>query len=216
MSTLYVIGTGPGNKKYLTLEAVEKLQESELIFAPQSKGKNMALDTVSDWIQGKNIVYLSYPMNSVTEDTYREMAKVIENQMKKVKVASFVTIGDPTIYSTFFNTARFFEESLEWCVVSGIPSFVAAAGEAKQPLVYKGERFLLCDEYESSSFEVSDSIAVLKTYRDKTSLLDSMNAHGFSPTYVSRVSMPEQKILYSREEILSEEDYLSMFLGRKI
>lgn len=215
MSRLYVIGTGPGDKKYLTLEAVEKLKESELIFAPRSKGKNMALDTVSDWVHDKEVVYLSYPMNSVTEETYREMAKVIESELKNVNVASFVTIGDPTIYSTFFNTARFFAALPDWRVVSGIPSFVAAAGAAKQPLVYKGERFLLCDEYESSSFEVTDSIAVLKTYRDKTSMLDSMKTHGFSPTYVSRVSMPEQKILRTLDEILSEEDYLSMLLGRK-
>lgn len=215
MSLLYVIGTGPGDKKYLTLEAVEKLKESELIFAPRSKGKNMALDTVADWVKEKTIIYLSYPMNSVTEETYMEMAKKIGNEMKEVKTACFVTIGDPTIYSTFFNTARFFDDLVNWEVVSGIPSFVAAAGAARQPLVYKGECFLLCDDYESSVFEAADSVAVLKTYRDKISLINRMEEHGYAPTYVSRVSMPEQKILRAREEILSEEDYLSMLLGRK-
>ncbi len=216
MSILYVIGTGPGDKKYLTLEAVERLKESELIFAPQSKGKNMALDTVADWVKEKTIVYLSYPMNSVTEETYKEAAKKIGKEMQTVQKASFVTIGDSTIYSTFFNTAKFFDDSVDWRVVSGIPSFVAAAGAAKQPLVYKGECFLLSDNYETSVFEAADSVALLKTYRDKTALLDLMEEHGFSPTYVSRVSMPQQKICRAREEILFEEDYLSMLLGRKM
>ena len=42
---IFGIGTGPGDPELLTLKAIRCLRESELIFAPTSRGKHLALDT---------------------------------------------------------------------------------------------------------------------------------------------------------------------------
>lgn len=49
MNKLYIIGTGPGDKKYLTLEAIDALKDSEVVVAINNKGKTQALDTVRDF-----------------------------------------------------------------------------------------------------------------------------------------------------------------------
>ena len=53
MKNIFAVGTGPGSPEYLTLQAVKTLENADLIFAPNNKGKNMALDTVKDFIKNK-------------------------------------------------------------------------------------------------------------------------------------------------------------------
>lgn len=56
MNKLYIIGTGPGDKKYLTLEAIDALKDSEVVVAINNKGKTQALDTVRDFLDGKKLL----------------------------------------------------------------------------------------------------------------------------------------------------------------
>ncbi len=51
MKKLYGVGTGPGDKEFLTLKAVDVIQSAKVLFAPNNKGKNMALDTIEDFIK---------------------------------------------------------------------------------------------------------------------------------------------------------------------
>lgn len=50
MKKWYCVGTGPGDKELLTLKAVRIIKDAQIIFAPNNRGKNMALDTVKDYI----------------------------------------------------------------------------------------------------------------------------------------------------------------------
>ena len=45
MKTLYGIGTGPGDPDLLTVKATRIIKKASVIFAPNNKGTNMALDT---------------------------------------------------------------------------------------------------------------------------------------------------------------------------
>ena len=50
---LYGIGTGPGATDLLTLRAVNSIKDSSIIFAPNNRGKNMAVDTCEEFIEEK-------------------------------------------------------------------------------------------------------------------------------------------------------------------
>lgn len=217
MKKLYGIGTGPGDKEYLTLKAVRIIEESEVIFAPNNKGKNMALDTVKDFIKDKKVVLLDFPMGGVGKSHYDKAANIIEEELLKAKSGAFLTIGDPLIYSTFiYLIERLNRRNIEVEIVPGIPSFLASAAIVKKPLTIKGDNFLLCDgDLKKEMLKVCDSIAVLKTNSNKEKILGLLEANGFSWSYVKRATLDNEEIFKNREEVLKDNDYISLILGRR-
>jgi precorrin-2/cobalt-factor-2 C20-methyltransferase len=216
MKKLYGIGTGPGDKELLTLKAVKTIEKSSVIFAPNNKGKNMAIDTVKDFIGDKKVVFIDFPMGQVQKENYKKAAETILKGIPEGEIGSFLTIGDPMVYSTFIYIMEELEgKDIDVEIISGIPSFIAAAGESKTPITVKGESFLLCDELEESLLKMVDSIAILKTLKDKEKVLKSLEEQDFSYKYIKRATLEEQEIIMDKEEILKDKDYISLIIGRR-
>ncbi len=216
MKRLYGIGTGPGDPELLTLKAVRIMKESDIIFAPNNKGKNMALDTAREFIGDKEIVYIDFPMRHVTRSDYREGADTIFNRIPDGGSGAFLTIGDPMIYSTFiYIMEELADRDIEVEIVPGIPSFVAGAAQSKMPLTVKGDSFVLCDEFHEELIEHGESVAILKTLKDKKKILDILEERGYEYRYIKKVTLEEQDILVHREDILEDKNYMSLILGRK-
>ncbi|WMM25860.1 precorrin-2 C(20)-methyltransferase [Tissierella sp. MB52-C2] len=216
MKKLYGIGTGPGDKELLTLKAVKTIEKSSVIFAPKNKGKNMAIDTAKDFIGDKKVIFIDFPMGQVQKEDYKKAAETIFKEIPEGEIGSFLTIGDPMIYSTFIYIMEELEgKDIDVEIISGIPSFVAAAGESKTPITVKGESFLLCDELDESLLEKIDSIAILKTLKDKESILKSLEEKDFSYKYIKRATLEEQEVIMDKEEILKDKDYISLIIGRR-
>lgn len=216
MKKLYGIGTGPGDKELLTLKAVKAIENSSVIFAPNNKGTNMSVDTARDFIKDTKIVFIDLPMGYVTKEDYKKAADNILNEIPEGETGSFLTIGDPMIYSTFIYIMEELDgKDIDIEIVSGIPSFVAAAGESKTPLTIKGDNFILCDEFNEELLEKVNSIAILKTFKEKENILEELDKSNFSFKYIKRATLVEQEILTDKEEILKDKDYISLIIARK-
>ncbi len=216
MKKLYGIGTGPGDKELLTLKAVKTIENSSVIFAPNNKGKNMAIDTAKDFIEDKKIVFIDLPMGHVTQEDYKKAAEIILKEIPEGEIGSFLTIGDPMIYSSFIYIMEELEgKDIDIEIISGIPSFVAAAGESKTPLTVKGESFLLCDELDEGLLKRIDSMALLKTFKEKEKILDLLENNNFQYKYIKRATLEEQEILTDKEKILNDKDYISLIVSRR-
>ncbi len=172
MKNIFAVGTGPGSPEYLTLQAVKALENANLIFAPNNKGKNMALDTVKDFIKNKEVLFLDFPMGFVSEEDYKIQAEKILKKTKENSNTVILTIGDPMIYSTFIYMMPYFKISeINLQIISGIPSAVAAAGRALIPLAEKDEVFTITDHLNEEVLNSSSSIALLKTSKQKNLIL---------------------------------------------
>lgn len=216
MKTLYGIGTGPGDPDLLTVKATRAIKNAGVIFAPNNKGTNMALDTAAEYIGDTKVVLIDLPMGRVTREDYIKAAEIIYNEIPVGETGAFLTIGDPMIYSTFIYIMDELEgRDIDIRIIPGIPSFVAAASESKVPLTVKGDSFLLCDEFHEGLLENVDSIAILKTFKNKEPLLKELEKNNIDFTYIKRASMKEQEILKEKEAILKDKDYISLILGRK-
>lgn len=216
MKKLYGIGTGPGDSELLTLKAVKEIESSSVIFAPNNKGKNMALDTVEDFIQGKRIVLLDFPMGKVDREDYINAAEIIYDEIPEEGTGAYLTIGDPMIYSTFIYIMEELEKrNIQVEIISGIPSFVAGAAKSKNPLTLKGESFLLCDELNEEILDKVDSICVLKTLDNKEEILKNLEKENYIYKYMKRVTLGNEEILIDKEEILKDRDYISFIIGRR-
>lgn len=216
MKKLYGIGVGPGDPELLTLKAVRLIKECKIIFAPNNNGKNMALDTVKEFIGDTKVVLLDFPMGIVSREDYIEARKIIIKEIPKGESGVFLTIGDPLIYSTFIYIMEELEKkAIKVEIVPGIPSFVAAASIAKIPLALKGDKFLLCDEFHEDLLNRSNSIAILKTSRNKEYILNSLEKNSYIYRYVKKATLVDEEILIEREEILKDDNYISLIIGRK-
>ncbi len=216
MKKLYGIGTGPGDPDLLTLKAVRLIENADVIFALNNKGKNMALDTAKPFIKDQKIVFLDFPMGQTKTITYLKAMEKIDQTIGDNESGVFLTIGDPMIYSTFMNminVKRYDHLSIE--CVPGIPAFLAGANAILKNVVEKGDRFLLVDDAEKMNLQDVDSVAILKTVKDLDMILDKLEENHFDYYYIQRVSFDDQLILTNREEILNQRHYMSLLLARK-
>lgn len=214
MKKLYGIGTGPGASDLITVRSARLIENADVIFAPNNKGKNMALDTVREYIKTENIIFLDFPMGKVGPEIYKKNLEIIHENLSDNKSGVFITIGDAAIYSTFINTL-YFDEEISFEMSPGIPSFLAAADFAGVPLTTKGKNFLLTDDIENANLEFVDRIAILKTYKNKKEVIEKLEAHNFSYIYLENVSAENELILREKEEILERENYMSLMIGWK-
>ena len=216
MKKIYGIGTGPGDKELLTLKAVRMINEASVIFAPNNKGKNIALDTVADHIANKKVIMIDFPMGRVAAEDYVKAAEIIHEETPEGETGVFLTIGNPMVYSTFIYTMEQLEKfNVAVEVIPGIPSFIAAAASAKLPLTVKGDNFLLCDDFQEDLLDSVESICILKTFKDKERIIDSLEKKNFDYQYVKHCTWDDEEILTDKESILKDKNYISLILGRK-
>lgn len=130
---LYGVGVGPGDKKLLTILAVETLKNADMIVVPDTGGEKTALNIVSEYIEGKKLMYCSMPMTrdaASLQESHRNSAELICAQLDKGLNLAFITLGDPTIYSTYIYVHRLvIEKGYQARIINGIPSFCAAAAK---------------------------------------------------------------------------------------
>lgn len=214
MARLYGIGTGPGDPELLTLKAVRILKEVDFIFAVNNKGKNMAVNSIREFIDEEKIVYFDFPMGKVTDIDYKNAALEIENFLEDNKTGAFITIGDSLFYSTVINTFKYLEDiDIEY--IPAIPSFVACANVAGFPLAYIGENFTVYDRFPDKIRSDSNSFAVLKGIRITEENLDMLESSGFEYVFIEKATLDSQRVLTDKEDILNSKEYISLLLARR-
>lgn len=111
--TLYGIGVGPGDPRLMTYLAVDTIKRCPVIAVPaDGKGKAVAYKIASGIVEdldAKECLNLSTPM---TKDKpfwmqlTRSAADTIIEQLEQGKDVACLTLGDPTIYSTYIYIHR--------------------------------------------------------------------------------------------------------------
>jgi len=138
---VYLIGMGPGDKKYLTLEAVELIKRLKLFLIPGKKGRKKELSKIRKDIlsavkgdEEYRVIELAFPERK-RSTKYEE--SVIEWRLKKLEVlkdvilreeekeAGFLVWGDPSIYDGHIFIFRELckEVKVDFEVIPGISAF---------------------------------------------------------------------------------------------
>ena len=140
---LYGVGVGPGDKRLLTLLAVETLNEVDKIVVPVTGGEKTALKIVKDYITDKEILYVEMPMTKdekVLHISHKKAAELICNELGKGLNLAFITLCDPTVYSTYIYIHRIvLEKGYQAEIINGVTSFCAAAARLNISLCDKSE-----------------------------------------------------------------------------
>ena len=124
------------------------LEQADIILAPDTgKADKTALHIIRDHLNGKTPILVPTPMTrdkALVEQAYEAAAQKIIAYLEEGRQVAFITLGDPTVYSTYMYIhekvrARGFNVE----VVPGVPSFCAAAARLNISLCQGAEPLLV-------------------------------------------------------------------------
>ncbi len=208
-NSVYSIGLGPGNPELMTVRAKRILEESDIVVVPQSDetGRSVARDIILHYIDPSRILMYYFPMNNDREDLenrYTELALKIKRLTAEGKRLSYVTMGDPTIFSTSnYITEKLRAVGVEVRHVPGISSINAASAMLGLPLCIKGEHFGVYEMPE----EVDEAVKLIR--RHPTTVFMKVNRKLPVLVEAVRIAVPERAYL-ARRIGLDEEVFYDM------
>lgn len=177
------IGVGPGNPELLTIKAVNALKKVEVICAPRSAASkpSLALSIVQVFLDERALNYeLLEPLFPMVEDEkvlgehWDDAADLVAGKLDQGMDVAFVTLGDPSIYSTFsYISKRIEDRGFEVDIIPGITSFTGCAATAGISLGEKDEIIVIVpkvDERLERILEYGDTFVVMKTSRHRDNL----------------------------------------------
>lgn len=121
---LYVVGIGPGDRRYMTFEAVDVLQKSEVIV-----GYTVYVDLVKEYFPQAE--FLTTPMKQEKERCVLALEKADEG-----KITSVVCSGDSSVYGMAGLILMLAEDypEVEVKIVSGITAAISGGAVLGAPL----------------------------------------------------------------------------------
>jgi precorrin-2/cobalt-factor-2 C20-methyltransferase len=113
------------------------------VAAPESGGESAALTILGDRLAGKTVVRYELPMTRDANklDAYQEQcAEGICDYLRQGKNVAFLTLGDPSIYSTYgYIYKKVQARGFATEFIPGVTSFCAVAAAVNAPLCEKDE-----------------------------------------------------------------------------
>ena len=222
---LYGIGVGPGDPELMTLKACRILRENEVIAAPGESVEDtvaykIAVQAVPE-IANKTLlpIYMPMVMNKARQiENHKKGARQIEKVLDEGKNGVFITLGDPTIYSTFSYVQEIVEaDGYETALVSGITSFCAAAATLNIPLTEWTEQLHVIPAVHKldAALDQPGTYVLMKSGSHMDTVKENLRSSGKQVEMVENCGMPGQKIYRSLDEIPDDAGYFSLIIARE-
>lgn len=218
----------------LALSIVKKainIDGKEIIEAYFPMRKTKTLRKMEKWSKGvmekTNTPTLQHPNTSDCElDTkWQETIDAVYSRLDKGIDTAFITIGDPTIYSTFFylhDGLLDLNPELNIEIIPGVSSINASASRAKISLGLADERIaILPANYTTdlkNALERFDTVVLMKVHKVFRNILNVLNETELlnKAVYISKVGMEDERIIKNIRDVKEEDlNYFSMVIIRK-
>jgi precorrin-2/cobalt-factor-2 C20-methyltransferase len=226
--TLYGIGVGPGDPELITLKALKVLERTPHIFAATSSKNSysLALDIIQSHLNGAQVEQLPFPMTQepeVLDAAWEQNARRVLEVLAAGSDAAFITLGDPLTYSTFgylLKTVKRLDPMVQVITIPGITSYHAAAALIHTPISEGGESFMVMSGAMGADrlreiIDITDNIVMLKTYRHKDSILETLEELGLMDraTCISRCGLDGETVVQDLRTLKGQPlPYLSMII----
>ncbi len=239
--TLYGIGVGPGDPELLTLKAIRTVDRCNVIAIPVSdrsfqtpvfvedEKEDMQLylekcvayqimhSELSD-VESMDKLFLPMPMikdREVLKIAHERAADALEEQLKKGKNVAFLTLGDPTIYSTYlYMHKRIKERGYQTKIIPGIPSFCAAAARMNVGLVENREELHVIP----ASYEIEEGLTLqgtkvlMKAGTKMPYVKENVQKRALKFWMVENCGMSSEQIYTKVEDVPMDASYYSLMI----
>ena len=180
------IGVGPGDTELVTLKAAKVLKSVPVVFSPKSskEKESIALSIVRQILEERKdykrlmIVEPIFPMienKKELEKIWTSASELIAQYLNTGRDVAFITLGDPSIFSTYSYVQKRLIDKYEIETIPGITSFTACAAAKNKALVEQNDILTIVPKIDDRLEEIldySDSIVLMKASRN-TSRLES-------------------------------------------
>ena len=228
IGVLYGIGVGPGDPELMTLKAINTIKACDIIAIPAvSKEECYAysiVQAVLPEIEKKQIMCTPFPMIKDKEKltiSHNKIYSDIVCELEDGKNVAMLTIGDPSVYSTYmYIHKRVMQAGFTAVMISGVPSFCAAAARLGISL---GE---MMDEIHiiPASYDVRDTVGYggtcvyMKSGKKLAELIEvlrtgeairkkKMTVYG-----VTNCGMESERVYRGLDEITEAKGYLTIVI----
>lgn len=220
--TLYGVGVGPGDPELMTVKSVKLIRENQYIAVPgqdpkKSVAYQIAVQTVPE-LKDKILIAVYMPMTRDPEELKRKHEKgaaVLEEVLRQGNNIVYLTLGDPTIYSTFSYLQEIVEkDGFQTVLVSGIPSFCAAAARTGMALTEGNEALhvIPAGQRLTCSPDGPGNYVLMKSGARMSSVKDAIRKTGKEAMMVENCGMPDEKIYRGTEAIPDDAGYYSLII----
>ena len=184
------IGVGPGDTELLTLKAAKVLKTVPVVFSPKSskEKESIALSIVKPVLEERKdykrlmLVEPIFPMiedKKELEKIWNSASEMIAQYLDSGRDVAFITLGDPSIFSTYSYVQQRLIDRYEIETIPGITSFTACAAARNRALVEQND--ILCvvpkiDDRLEDVLEYSDSVVLMKASRNTSELESAIEA----------------------------------------
>ena len=237
------IGVGPGDPELMTLKAVRKIQECDVVAIPVSDPQlsepvsdeieqrlqkwlsacvayQIALGAVNE-LAGKRKLYLPMPMIKEKEKLKRMhdlAAEAVTDYLQEGKKIVFLTLGDPTVYSTYMYVHhRVKQQGFVTEIVPGIPSFCAASARLNDSLVENEEELhVIPASYGiEKSLDLQGTKVLMKSGRKLPEVKRILKERNTEVKMVENCGMENEKIYNSVDDIPEDAGYYSLLIMKE-
>lgn len=239
------IGVGPGDPELLTLKAARVIRECHVAAVPvsdpgledpvyeEASGESayaaylekcvayqIALAAVPELAE-KAKLFLPMPMikeKSVLKAIHDRDAGAAEAVLDEGKDIVFLTLGDPTVYSTcMYVHKRLDRDGYSTALVPGIPSFCAAAARLNMPLAENREEIhILPASYRiEESLHLPGTKILMKAGRKMPEVKQILMEEKMDVRMVENCGMEEERICCRAEEIPEQAGYYSLLIVKE-
>ncbi|MDO5541140.1 MAG: precorrin-2 C(20)-methyltransferase [Eubacteriales bacterium] len=219
---LFGVGVGPGDPEEMTLKAVRTIRENQYIAVPgkevrETVAYKIAVGAVPE-LDEKELIPLYMPMIKDKEEIEKyhdRAADVVEGYLKEGKNVVFLTLGDPTIYSTYMYVhKRIKERGYPTKVISGIPSFCAAAARMDISLTEWNEELHVIPAVHNieSDLNYTGTRVLMKSARKMAQVKEKLAACAEKVYMVEDCGMKTERIYTDVKDIPDEASYYSLII----
>lgn len=142
-----IVGVGPGDEDLITVKALERIKEADVIFTPIGRrdGESRALGMVFKFLsRDQEIRKLYFPMvrdKGLVGEHDRLASMDILKEAQEGKRVVFLCIGDPFLYGTGGRLVEFLKDKqIEVEVIPGVTSLSTASASALIPLAVGSQK----------------------------------------------------------------------------
>jgi len=228
---LFGVGVGPGDPELLTIKAVRVIKTADVVFTAASTKNtySLAVEIASPYISPDVPVnILSFPMTKnvqTVEAAWIENARIIADAMKQGLNAGFLTLGDPTTYSTFgyiLKKMKCVMPEAEIETIPGITSFHASSARLNRILVEGEESFLVTSGAFGGdrirNVDGVENVAIVKAYKNIRDINQALKDTGLykRSVAVAKCGRVHEEIIHDIGELEDREpDYWTLILASK-